>query len=718
MTISFYTPISYGSSRVAAILALLFSVLILPAFASEGLHMSPISLEERTKAAEIIVEGEVVAQRSFWDARQENIYTAYTVRLFKLFKGELREKQLEVITEGGSVGLTRHEVSSALKLYKGQQGLFFLTKGSQAGIASSTNLPVMTPYASRQGFVGYDTKSATATDPFNAYESVQELYRTVTTRTGRNFTTIVENEQLDSGILKQSQRRQATEATQAPVVTTISPTITSAGTNAILTINGTNFGSSRGNGFVEFRNADDGGKTLVKPYATDYISWTNSQIRVRVPSATPTGGTAGTGPVKVTANDGTSASSIGTLTIEFAYSNVVAQGGKTPVQPLLIDANRSGGYTLQFAPSMQSRSAAQEGFRRALNSWVCTTNVNWTIGTPTTTETISDDGRSVIRFAPSSDTGQGVLARTISRYRGCATAGDTVFWLTEFDMEINNSINWQYGPGSPGPSQFDFQTVILHELGHAHQLGHVILENAIMHYAIESRRIIRDLGAADLRGANLIMARSLNPPACGGRSPIVPKLDGDCNLAPEVFTFDATFGTTGVVNVVWTTNTESNVDSYVVQRSQNGQNWEDIGQVSATGPGQYTFTDRSPLPRRSYYRIKVVYKNRTESFSARVQVLNPEDLRTFKVYPNPIGLNANANGTPSEVLQIEYLVRANSKLNLQLYDIQGKLIFETEATVSDGTDIVEINVSSLAAGTYLLRWSEGSNSGSTKVVKL
>ncbi|MDX5420262.1 MAG: IPT/TIG domain-containing protein, partial [Hymenobacteraceae bacterium] len=459
MTISFYTPISYGSLRVAAILALLFSVLILPAFASEGLHMTPISLEDRTKAADIIVEGEVVAQRSFWDTRQENIYTAYTIRLFKLFKGEVREKQLEVITEGGSVGLTRHDVSSALKLYKGQQGLFFLTKGARAGITSASKLPVMTPYASRQGFIRYDIERATAADPFNSYNTVQEVYRAVTERTGRSFSTIVENEQLDSGTLKQSQQQQATEATQAPVITTFSPTLTSAGTNAVLTINGTNFGNSRGNGFVEFRNSDDGGKTLVKPYRTDYISWTNTQIRVRVPSATPTGGTAGTGQIKVTANDGTSATSVGTLTIEFAYSNVVAEGGITPVQPLLINANRNGGYTLQFAPSMQSRAAAQEGFRRAMNSWVCTTNVNWSIGTPTTSETVSDDGRSVIRFAPGSDTGQGVLARTISRYRGCAIAGDTVFWLTEFDMEINSNINWQYGPGSPGPSQFDFQTV-------------------------------------------------------------------------------------------------------------------------------------------------------------------------------------------------------------------------------------------------------------------
>jgi hypothetical protein len=38
--------------------------------------------------------------------------------------------------------------------------------------------------------------------------------------------------------------------------------------------------------------------------------------------------------------------------------------------------------------------------------------------------------------------------------------------------------------------------------------------------------------------------------------------------------------------------------------------------------------------------------------------------------------------------------------------------------LTDGTEILEINVSDLAAGTYFLRWSEGNNNGSAKVIKL
>lgn len=688
-----------------------------PLFAENHYHMVPLALEERVKAADFVLEGEVIAQRSFWDERQEQIYTAHTLQVYKVFKGEVRSRQLEVITQGGSVGLAVHVVSSALELRRGQQGMFFLTKNTIPVASSATTAR---PYAGRQGFVRYEPDRATAADPFEQYKTIDELYRKVINSTGRSFTAVSVNQALEEG-LKTQQQQNATQATQAPSVGSFSPTRLSAGTGTILTITGSGFGNTQGNGFVEFLNADDGGNTTVRPFITDYLSWTNTQIRVMVPSYSQTGATAGTGPVKVTANDGTSGTSGTALTIDFAYSNVLAQGGNTPFQPLLIDANRNGGYTIQFAPSLQSSAAAQEGFRRAVNTWVCTTNVNWEVGPPSTNENTTDDTRSIVSLKPGSVTGQNVLARTISRYRGCIVerAGgqlDTIFWLTEFDMEVNSDINWQYGPGGPSGSQFDFETVMLHELGHAHQLSHVILRNALMHFDIGRSAQYRTLTAPDIAGANLVLNRSLNPPACGGRSAMQPKLDGDCNLASEIFTFDARFGSGGAVNVIWTTSSEQGIRQFVVQRSANGQDWEDIGQVQPTGrANDYTFTDSGPLPRRSYYRLRVVATDGSSAFSGRVLLLNPANLRQLRVYPNPIG---PATATVGQLLQVEYLVRSTTNIRLQLYDLNGKLLRDRQETLTDGTELIEIDVSELAAGTYILRWAEGAQNGSVKVVKL
>ena len=134
----------------------------------------------------------------------------------------------------------------------------------------------------------------------------------------------------------------------------------------------------------------------------------------------------------------------------------------------------------------------------------------------------------VIGFAPASTVGQGVLARTVSRYEGCSTGQDTLFWVTEFDMEINSNIAWQYGPGEPDERQFDFETVMLHELGHAQQLSHVILPRAVMHYAIELRALVRDLSTADIAGGNLVVANSTGPNMCA-KPPMVLHDKGICN---------------------------------------------------------------------------------------------------------------------------------------------------------------------------------------------
>lgn len=96
----------------------------------------------------------------------------------------------------------------------------------------------------------------------------------------------------------------------------------SAGTGVVLTINGSGFGSSRGNGAVEFQNADDGGQTYVRPLPDAYISWTNTRIQMYIPSITVDQNTVGSGPIRVVTDNGGSAISQDPIILEFAYSNV------------------------------------------------------------------------------------------------------------------------------------------------------------------------------------------------------------------------------------------------------------------------------------------------------------------------------------------------------------------------------------------------------------
>ena len=77
----------------------------------------------------------------------------------------------------------------------------------------------------------------------------------------------------------------------SPYLTRISPTRAKTGDR--LTLTGGNFGTRRGSGYVLFTSN-------VRPYATDYVSWSNSRIVVRVPAR------ARSGNVQVTTSNGTS----------------------------------------------------------------------------------------------------------------------------------------------------------------------------------------------------------------------------------------------------------------------------------------------------------------------------------------------------------------------------------------------------------------------------
>lgn len=698
------------------ILLLFFTLLLFShrTFASDSQHMVPLTLGERIRAAEMVVEGEVVSQQSFWDTRRKNIYTSNIIRVYKAFKGEVRSQQVELITRGGTVGLKKHAVSSALQLKPGQQGVFFLKRQEQLPQSPGNQYISTMAYGSQQGFVMYDMANKSATGVFDSYSNVQDLYQNITKQTGQSYRRVSENETLEGKPAVEQRQQQTQDIKLAPVITGFQPTTISAGTGAILTINGSGFGATRGEGAVEFRDADSGGRRWARPLPSEYISWSDNRITLYVPSASEDGGTPGSGTIRVVASDGSTFTSATSLIIEFAYSNVTFDD-KT-FRPRLVNRDGEGGYTIQFAPSMLNRQAAQEGFRRAMATWACVSGVNWKIGASTTTEEAEDDERNVIRFAPNSVVGDSVLASTISYYEGCitGTTRDTVWYLTEFDMQINSDITWQYGPGPPLGRQFDFETVMLHELGHAHQLGHVILPTAIMHYAIEFRRIIRDLSAADIVGANLIVENSVRENPCQPRMRL--NRATECNLAPEIYTLQASFTSSNTVIVNWTTRNEVQVDNFVVQRSANGIDWDDIGTVDARGTGgnqadlNYTFTDTDPLPGVAYYRLRLAYSDGRESFSPRVRVLNPAAIRRLSVYPNPIN---EADNT----ISLLYIVESTSMLQAQLYDMSGKLIQDYEITFRDINVPVELDVADLAAGIYILKWQERNRGGQVKILK-
>ncbi|AYA38150.1 hypothetical protein D3Y59_14545 [Hymenobacter oligotrophus] len=678
----------------------------LPATASAtSCLLLPLEPATRAQRAALVVEAEVVAQRSFWDQERRHIFTANTLRVYKLLKGQwVAGQPLTVITEGGTVELARETLTNTLALKAGEQGLFFLSPAAFRGV----NEPqAYTPYGSLQGFIRYDVAAATAAEPFRQYPLLDDtFYQQQLAFTGQALRQLQPNAALAAAVAKRLRPATASRVT-APVITTLAPLTVTAGTGTVLTISGTGFGATPGS--VEFRNADDGGASFTRAPGSEIVSWSDSRIQVRVPSFTEQGRPAGTGNIRVNTADNQSTISALSITVVYAISNVQETNSLALFPTEHFNQNRRGGYSFQPDAGFAQNAAAMQAFNRALASWRCQTAINWEMGSTRSSRGIASDDVNALEFDQGGELPAQVLGRTTSYFLGCRDAsGQIRFWVKEIDMVYDDGTPWQFGPALPTALQIDFESVAVHELGHGHQLSHIIAPaaagrpGAVMHYAIGRGQVNRTLDFdRDIQGGYTVLQRSFAPDNCGA-APMIP--------AP--LTGALTAQTAGPrVLLTWAVRDECNVRNYVVERSTNNQQtWARAGEVRPTGAASYTFTDNNPGAELVHYRVLVQLSNGLTLTVAPVTVRTipgPE----FALYPNP------RRGTE---VYVALNAASTDNLVIRLYDAVGRYYGARAYTVPQAgfNPKLLISLPQLRAGWYLIRWEAGSQKGTVPFIQV
>src|SRR5205814_9709852 len=84
-----------------------------------------IELDKKINNSTLIVEGKVTDKKSFWNDTHTMIFTVNTIEVYKLFKGNITENTIEIMTQGGSVGKDAISVSHVLQLEVGRIDMFF-----------------------------------------------------------------------------------------------------------------------------------------------------------------------------------------------------------------------------------------------------------------------------------------------------------------------------------------------------------------------------------------------------------------------------------------------------------------------------------------------------------------------------------------------------------------------------------------------------------------
>jgi hypothetical protein len=175
----------------------------------------------------------------------------------------------------------------------------------------------------------------------------------------------------------------------------------------------------------------------------------------------------------------------------------------------------------------------------------------------------------------------------------------------------------------------------------------------------------------------------------------------------------------GMQNLLaWATAKEQNNKGFELQRSADGINYSTLSFVNSKAINgnsnttlDYIFTDNKPFAGNSYYRLKQLDKDGNESLSQVVLIKGAKgtQLDITSIYPNP---------TTSQ-LNVVMNAPTTDRVTIVITDVAGKILVQKLVNVVAGDNGIQLDVSKLASGTYIMKalCENGCDSGSKKFMK-
>ena len=186
-----------------------------------------------------------------------------------------------------------------------------------------------------------------------------------------------------------------------------------------------------------------------------------------------------------------------------------------------------------------------------------------------------------------------------------------------------------------------------------------------------------------------------------------------CPLSIDLTSLEAT-NTTDGNELKWTTETEVENDYFIIERSYNGETYEEIGMVEAAGNSnsiqQYTFNDEKVVGRLNYYRIVAVSYASFKQFSnvVAVETETVSVLDAVNIAPNPV----------RSTFTLSFDSDINGSANIIIVDATGKRLVDYTIDVVVGYNQIEEQLSNLNSGLYMAIIQIGDNVATEKFMKL
>lgn len=184
-------------------------------------------------------------------------------------------------------------------------------------------------------------------------------------------------------------------------------------------------------------------------------------------------------------------------------------------------------------------------------------------------------------------------------------------------------------------------------------------------------------------------------------------------LPVELINFRGQYNINQTIDLSWETASETNCDYFILEKSEDGVNFETVGKVEGAGNStqllNYSFLDLEPFSGQNYYRLQQIDFNGRSNISSTIVINTEINIDAIRIYPNPV----------IENLYLDFNSSKEKTFAIEVFNSNGIKMLDNKTKIIMGRNPYIINFSTFTDGLYTIRITDlmTQQSYSKKIIK-
>lgn len=175
------------------------------------------------------------------------------------------------------------------------------------------------------------------------------------------------------------------------------------------------------------------------------------------------------------------------------------------------------------------------------------------------------------------------------------------------------------------------------------------------------------------------------------------------NLPEQLKNFKAV-SRSSMAEISWNMVDETGLKSFILESGKDGKNFLPLATIAAGSPnGKYSYQDRQSESGRRFYRLRLININGKSEYSEVINIEAAQKQNNISFFPNPASSKVTVKHN-----------RTNKNMKIELVNSAGIPVYQQQALA--GAQETTLTISGLKPGIYMLRYQDGINSSSAKLI--